>query len=65
MQDRDIQYKYVDVDKIKPREKIQILEFLKYKYQSRVSYPLIYSLLIWVYSNIIHLNMNFKLNRLS
>ncbi|MFW9987108.1 MAG: glutaredoxin family protein [Candidatus Odinarchaeota archaeon] len=39
LQDRDIQYKYVDVDKIKPGEKLQIIEYLKYKYQSRVSYP--------------------------
>ncbi|MFX1365664.1 MAG: glutaredoxin family protein [Promethearchaeota archaeon] len=39
LEENDIQYRYVDVDKIKPIEKLQIIEYLKYTYQNRVSYP--------------------------
>ena len=39
LNERDIQYRYVDVDKINFEEKTKILEYLREKYQSRISYP--------------------------
>ena len=39
LKDHDIQYRYIDVDKIEFQEKSKIIEYLKEKYQSRVSYP--------------------------
>ncbi|MFX1570763.1 MAG: glutaredoxin family protein [Promethearchaeota archaeon] len=39
LKERDIQYRYVDVDKIDFEEKSKILSYLKEKYQSRISYP--------------------------
>jgi len=40
LKDRDIQYKYVDVDKVAPEEKSKILQYLKENYKpDRVSYP--------------------------
>ena len=39
LQDHDIQYRYVDVDKIEFEEKSKILTYLREKYQSRISYP--------------------------
>lgn len=39
LQDHDIQYRYVDVDKIDIKDKSKILAYLKEKYQSRISYP--------------------------
>lgn len=39
LNDREIQYKYVDVDKIQPSHKARILEFLREKFKKRISYP--------------------------
>jgi len=39
LKERDIQYRYVDVDKIEFEEKSKILTYLKDKFQSRISYP--------------------------
>jgi len=39
LKDRDVQYRFVDVDKIDFKEKSKILDYLKEKYQSRISYP--------------------------
>ncbi|MFO7797900.1 MAG: glutaredoxin family protein [Promethearchaeati archaeon] len=39
MKDRDVSFKYVDVDQIDPSEKAQILTFLRNNFDERVSYP--------------------------
>ncbi len=39
LKERDVHYKYVDVDKIEFEDKSKILEYLREKYQSRISYP--------------------------
>ncbi|MBD3254034.1 MAG: glutaredoxin family protein [Candidatus Lokiarchaeota archaeon] len=39
LNDRDVKYQYVDVDKIQYSQKAKILEYLKENYQSRISYP--------------------------
>ena len=39
LKDRDVQYRYVDVDKIDFKEKSKIIDYLRDKYQSRISYP--------------------------
>ena len=39
LDERDIKYRYVDVDKIQYSQKSQILEYLKENFNSRVSYP--------------------------
>ncbi len=39
LKDRDMQYRYVDVDKIDFKQKSKILDYLRDKYQSRISYP--------------------------
>ncbi|MBD3193963.1 MAG: glutaredoxin family protein [Candidatus Lokiarchaeota archaeon] len=39
MNDRGIQYRYVDVDQIEPSKKTQILNFLRENFDSRISYP--------------------------
>ncbi|MFW9818097.1 MAG: glutaredoxin family protein [Promethearchaeota archaeon] len=39
LNDRNVQYKYVDVDKIEFEDKSKILSYLREKYQSRISYP--------------------------
>jgi len=39
LQDKDMKYQYVDVDKIPPEDKVKILNYLKENYQSRISYP--------------------------
>lgn len=39
LKDRDVQYRYVDVDKIDFKEKSKIIDYLSDKYQSRISYP--------------------------
>ena len=39
LKDHDVQYKYVDVDQIDFKEKSKIIDYLKDKYQSRISYP--------------------------
>jgi len=39
LKEHDIQYRYVDVDKIEFEKKSKILEYLRNNYQSRISYP--------------------------
>jgi glutaredoxin len=39
LKDRDVQYRYLDVDKIDFKEKSKIIDYLRDKYQSRISYP--------------------------
>ncbi|NVM34883.1 MAG: glutaredoxin family protein [Candidatus Lokiarchaeota archaeon] len=39
LKDHDVQYKYVDVDQIDFKEKSKIIDYLRDKYQARVSYP--------------------------
>ncbi len=39
LNDKEIKYRYIDVDKINPEQKSKILEFLRENYQSRISYP--------------------------
>ncbi len=39
LQERDFQYKFIDIDKIVNEDKKKILDFLKSNYQERVSYP--------------------------
>jgi len=39
LNDKNVKYKYVDLDKIPYSDKAQILEYLKASYQERVSYP--------------------------
>ncbi len=39
LKDKDVQYKYVDVDKIQPSQKAKILAYLKENYSQRISYP--------------------------
>ena len=39
LQDKDMKYQYVDVDKIPPEDKSKILNYLKDNYQSRIAYP--------------------------
>ncbi|MFX1328489.1 MAG: glutaredoxin family protein [Promethearchaeota archaeon] len=39
LKERDVKYKYVDVDKINFEDKSKIMDYLINKYNSRVSYP--------------------------
>ena len=39
LDEKDIKYSYIDMDKIEYRHKQQILDFLKATYKERVSYP--------------------------
>ena len=39
LREKDMKYKYVDVDKIPPNDKAKILNHLKESYQSRIAYP--------------------------
>jgi len=39
LDDKNVKYKYIDLDKIPYSDKAQILDYLKEKYQERVSYP--------------------------
>jgi len=39
LQDNDMKYQYVDLDKIPPKDKSKILNYLKDSYQSRIAYP--------------------------
>ncbi|MHA1490525.1 MAG: glutaredoxin family protein [Promethearchaeota archaeon] len=39
LEERDIQYKFIDIDKILHEDKKKILDFLKSNYKERVSYP--------------------------
>ena len=39
LDEKDIKYSYIDMDKIEYRHKQQIIDFLKATYKERVSYP--------------------------
>ncbi|MFW9876009.1 MAG: glutaredoxin family protein [Candidatus Thorarchaeota archaeon] len=39
LNDRNMKYKYIDVDKIEPQDKSKIIKYLKSTYQDRISYP--------------------------
>jgi glutaredoxin len=39
LKDRNMKYKYIDVDKIDVKDKSAIINYLKEKYESRISYP--------------------------
>ncbi len=39
LKERDVKYRYVDVDKINFEDKSKIMDYLINKYNSRVSYP--------------------------
>ena len=39
LNEKKMKYRYIDVDKIDPKDKAKILDYLKSTYQSRVSYP--------------------------
>ncbi|MFX1312436.1 MAG: glutaredoxin family protein [Promethearchaeota archaeon] len=39
LNENNMKYRYIDVDKIDPSDKAKIIEYLRSKYQSRVSYP--------------------------
>jgi len=39
LQDKEVKYQYIDVDKIPPEDKSKILNYLKENYQSRIAYP--------------------------
>ncbi len=39
LDEQEVKYKYIDVDKIDPGDKAKILDYLKENYQERVSYP--------------------------
>ena len=39
LDEKNMKYRYIDVDKIDHKEKLKILNYLESTYQSRVSYP--------------------------
>jgi len=39
LNDRNMTYRYIDVDKIELKDKSKILDYLKSTYQERISYP--------------------------
>ncbi len=39
LNDNNMKYRYIDVDRIDPNDKAKIIEYLRSKYQSRISYP--------------------------
>ncbi|MFX1375655.1 MAG: glutaredoxin family protein [Promethearchaeota archaeon] len=39
LNDRSMKYRYIDIDKIDLKDKSKILDYLRSKYQSRISYP--------------------------
>lgn len=39
LNEKKMKYRYIDVDKIDPKDKATILNYLKSTYQSRISYP--------------------------
>ncbi|MFX0080439.1 MAG: glutaredoxin family protein [Candidatus Hodarchaeota archaeon] len=39
LNDRNMTYRYIDVDKINQQDKVKILDYLKSRYQERISYP--------------------------
>ena len=39
LNEKNVKYRYIDVDRIDPNDKGIIIEYLRSKYQSRISYP--------------------------
>jgi len=39
LEEKNVKYKYIDVDRIDPKDKAKIIEYLRSNYGSRVSYP--------------------------
>jgi len=39
LNDNKMKYRYIDVDRIDPNDKAKIIEYLRSRYQSRISYP--------------------------
>jgi glutaredoxin len=39
LNDRKLKYRYIDVDKIDVKDKSTLINYLKEKYESRISYP--------------------------
>lgn len=39
LKDHDVEYRYVDVDKIQYSQKSEIIDYLREKYDNRISYP--------------------------
>ena len=39
LNDKNVKYKYIDMDKIQYSQKARILEFLRESYKERISYP--------------------------
>lgn len=39
LEERNMKYRYVELDKIESKDKKKILEYLKSTYESRISYP--------------------------
>lgn len=39
LNDRDMKYRYIELDKIELQDKSKILDYLKTTYQERISYP--------------------------
>lgn len=39
LDDRNMKYRYIDIDKIDIKDKSQILNYLRSEYQARISYP--------------------------
>ncbi len=37
--DRDLKYRYIDVDQIEREDKSKIIDYLRSKYDARISYP--------------------------
>ena len=41
LNDKNIEYRYIDVDQLSSSDKAKILEFLKENYDTRISYPFV------------------------
>jgi len=39
LDDRNLRYRYIDVDKIEPKDKSKLIDYLKSTYDTRISYP--------------------------
>jgi glutaredoxin len=39
LNDRNMRYRYIEVDKMDPKDKSKLLDYLKSTYASRISYP--------------------------
>ena len=42
LDEKNVKYKYIDVDRIDPKDKAKIIEYLRSNYESRVSYPFLF-----------------------